>query len=124
MNKMFYCSTVWSNTSSANIKKLQLGQNCACRIITNIGKFFRISSGLRELNWLPVNDQLLLREAIMMHKCVNELAPHYLSELFSKHSDIHQRDTRSQKELQIYHCIKLLQVKGLSIIEALHSGTI
>ncbi|CAB4043056.1 Hypothetical predicted protein, partial [Paramuricea clavata] len=24
MNKMFYCSTVWSNTSSTNIKKLQL----------------------------------------------------------------------------------------------------
>ncbi|CAB4038293.1 Hypothetical predicted protein [Paramuricea clavata] len=56
MNKMFYCSTVWSNTSSTNIKKLQLVQNFACRIITNIGKFDHISPGLRELNWLPVKD--------------------------------------------------------------------
>ncbi|CAB4043026.1 Hypothetical predicted protein, partial [Paramuricea clavata] len=101
MNKMFYCSTVWSNTSSTNIKKLQLVQNFACRIITNIGKFDHISPGLRELNWLPVKEQLLLREAIMMYKCVNELAPHYLSDLFTKRSDIHQRDTRSHDSLQI-----------------------
>ncbi|CAB4007162.1 Hypothetical predicted protein [Paramuricea clavata] len=101
MNKMFYCSTVWSNTSSTNIKKLQLVQNFACRIITNIGKFDHISPGLRELNWLLVKEQLLLREAIMMYKCVNELAPHYLSDLFTKRSDIHQRDTRSHDSLQI-----------------------
>ena len=101
MNKMFYCSTVWSNTSSTNIKKLQLVQNFACRIITNTGKFDHISPGLRELNWLPVKEQLLLREAIMMYKCVNELAPHYLSDLFTKRSDIHQRDTRSHDLLQI-----------------------
>ncbi|CAB4018297.1 Hypothetical predicted protein, partial [Paramuricea clavata] len=101
MNKMFYCSTVWSNTSSTNIKKLQLVQNFACRIITNIGKFDHISPGLRELNWLPVKEQLLLREAIMMYKCVNELVPHYLSDLFTKRSDIHQRDTRSHDSLQI-----------------------
>ncbi|CAB3979720.1 Hypothetical predicted protein [Paramuricea clavata] len=101
MNKMVYCSTVWSNTSSTNIKKLQLVQNFACRIITNIGKFDHISPGLRELNWLPVKEQLLLREAIMMYKCVNELAPHYLSDLFTKRSDIHQRDTRSHDSLQI-----------------------
>ena len=43
MNKMFYCSTVGSNTTSTNIKKIQLVQNFACRIITNIGKFDHIS---------------------------------------------------------------------------------
>ena len=101
MNKMYYCSTVWSNTTSTNIKKLQLVQNFACRIITNIGKFDHISPGLRELNWLPVKEQLLLREAIMMYKCVNNLAPQYLRELFTKRSDIHQRSTRSLGLLQI-----------------------
>ena len=32
MGKLYYCSTVWSNTSSTNIKKLQTVQNFACRI--------------------------------------------------------------------------------------------
>ena len=30
-SKMLYCSTEWSNTSTTNIKKLQLVQNFACR---------------------------------------------------------------------------------------------
>ena len=30
-SKMLYCSTEWSNTSTTNIKKLQLMQNFACR---------------------------------------------------------------------------------------------
>ena len=37
-----------------------------------------------------------------MYKCVNELAPNYLSDLFTKRTDIHQRDTRTSSEsLQI-----------------------
>ena len=77
-------------------------QNFACRIITNIVKFDHISPGLRELNWLPVMEQLFFREAIMMYKCVNELSPNYLSDLFIKRTDIHQRDTRTSNEsLQI-----------------------
>ena len=38
-SKIFYCSTVWSNTLSCNIKKLQLIQNFASRIITGVTKF-------------------------------------------------------------------------------------
>ena len=34
LSKLFYCSTVWSNTTATNIKKLQAVQNFACRIIT------------------------------------------------------------------------------------------
>ena len=40
-SKMFYCSSVWSNTSKNNIKKLQLIQNFACRIITGSQKYDR-----------------------------------------------------------------------------------
>ncbi|CAB4038118.1 Hypothetical predicted protein, partial [Paramuricea clavata] len=34
INKLLYCSTVWSNTSSNNINKLQSVQNFACRVIS------------------------------------------------------------------------------------------
>lgn len=99
MNNMFYCSTVWSNTSSTKIKKLQLVQNFASRLITNTGKFYHVTPGPRELNWLPVKEQLFLKEAIMMYKCVYDLAPRYLCDLFIKRSDNHPQDTRS-KDLQ------------------------
>ena len=42
-SKMLYCSTVWSNTSTTNIKKLQLVQNFACKIVTKTRKFDHVT---------------------------------------------------------------------------------
>ena len=61
LTKLFYCSTVWSNTTATNIKKLQAVQNFACRIITKTKKFEHITPALREIKWLPVNGHLLYR---------------------------------------------------------------
>ena len=65
VSKMFYCSSVWANTSSCNIKKLQLIQNFASRTITEAAKF-DVTPLLRQLNWLSVKQQLYLR-------CCNDL---------------------------------------------------
>ena len=61
--KMFYCSTVWWNTSTSNLKKLQSIQNFASKIITGSRKFYHATPLLRQLNWLPVKQQLYLRVA-------------------------------------------------------------
>ena len=58
INKLTYGSTIWSNTSAKNIKKLQTVQNFAARIITKVRKFDHITPSLQELNWLPI--ELLL----------------------------------------------------------------
>ena len=42
-SKLFYCSTVWSNTSKSNIEKLQLVQNFAARIVLGLRKYDHIS---------------------------------------------------------------------------------
>lgn len=39
-SKMTYCSTVWSNSAASNIKKLQLVQNFACKIVTGSRKYY------------------------------------------------------------------------------------
>jgi hypothetical protein len=54
INKLTYGSTIWSNTSAKNIKKLQTVQNFAARIITKVRKFDHITPSLQELNWLPI----------------------------------------------------------------------
>ena len=38
-SRLFYCSSVWSNTSATNIYKLQLVQNFAARIILGLRRF-------------------------------------------------------------------------------------
>jgi hypothetical protein len=101
INKLLYCSSAWSNTSAKNINKLQLVQNFACRIVTNSKKFEHISPKLQELNWLPVKEHLLFRDAVLMYKCINNLDPPYLCNKFSKRSNLHECNTRNRELLQI-----------------------
>ena len=63
-SKLFYCCTVWSNTSDKNLRKLQHVQNFAARIVRGKRKFDHITSVLRDLSWLSVRQQLYLRDAV------------------------------------------------------------
>ena len=92
-SKMFYCSTVWSNTSASNVKKLQLLEKIRAQIITNSRKYDHITTGviplLLQLNWLPVEQLLYLRGSVMAYKCVKNLASTYLCNKFRKRSPVH-----------------------------------
>ena len=90
-SKLFYCSTVLSNTSKHNVNKLQLVQNFATHVALDLKKFDHISQAIKSLNWLPVNDRIYLNEAVMMYKCINKLVPDYLFEKFTLRSQISQQ---------------------------------
>ena len=76
-SRLFYCSSVWSNTSATNIHKLQLVQNFAARIILGLRKYDHISAGLRSFRWLNVKQRLKVNDAVMMHKCLKGSSPNY-----------------------------------------------
>ena len=115
---LYYCSNVWSNTSRFNIKKLQLIQKFACRIVCGIRKFDHVTPALKELKWLPVASELYLRNDILAFKCMTGCAPDYLFEQFVNRGDISQRTTRSSQKLNIpLFTVKVPLAKGLSIIE-------
>ena len=69
LSKLYYCSTAWANTSDLNLKKLQLVQKFAARIITGARKFDHITPYLQQLGWLPVKDHIRYRGLIVMFKC-------------------------------------------------------
>jgi hypothetical protein len=64
-SKMYYCSSVWANTTANNIRRLQAVQNFAVRIITKSRKFDHITPLLTELHWIPVKLYLLYRDAVL-----------------------------------------------------------
>lgn len=64
LSKLFYCSSVWSGTAANNIKKLQLVQNFAARIITITYKYDHITLVLKGLKWFPVDRNLEFRGTI------------------------------------------------------------
>ena len=53
-----YHSSVWSNTSTHNVQKLQLIQNFAAWIIAGARKFEHITPSLKNLGWLHIKTQL------------------------------------------------------------------
>ncbi len=57
-SKLYYCSSLWSNTSSSNLSRLQGIQNFAARVVSNRGKFDQITPILKELRWFPVKSHL------------------------------------------------------------------
>ena len=101
LNKLFYCSSVWGNTSQQNIKKLQSVQNFAARIISGTHKFDHITPVLNQLQCLPVKHQIRFRDNLLAFKCLNRLAPDYLCEKFYFRSKVHNRNTRNCNQLNI-----------------------
>lgn len=105
-SKLFYCLTVWGNTSKSNIKKLQMVQNLSGKIVLGLTKFEHISQGLKSLRWLSIEDKLRLNTAAMLHKCLHHRVPIYLKDKFVYRSQVHNRQLRSvdNNDLNLPHC--------------------
>ena len=105
-SKLFYCSTVWGNTSKSNIKKLQLVQNFAGKIVLGLKKFDHISQGLKSLGWLSIEDKLRLNTAVIVHKCLHHRLPINLKDKFVYRSQVHNRQLRSvdNSDPNLPHC--------------------
>ena len=99
--KLYYCSSVWSNTSASNIRKLQGVQNFAARIVSGTRKFDHVSPALKDLRWIPVKSHLYLRDAILAFKSMTGQVPNYLSSNFISRGNISGRTTRSSSQLNI-----------------------
>ena len=75
-----------------------------CRIVLGLKKYDHITEGLKSLNWLNVNDRLLVNDLLMVHKCIHDLIPSYLTGKFIQRSKIHGRNTRGSGELDLPIC--------------------
>ena len=101
-SRLFYCSSVWSNTAKTNVNKLQLVQNFAARIVVNKRKYDHVTPILKSLNWLPVKDQLYFRDAVLAFKCMSGLAPGYLSDKLITRSNVsNQKNQKFTDDINI-----------------------
>ena len=81
-SKLYHCSSMWSNTSASNIRKLQGVQNFAARIVSETRKFDHVSPALKDLRWIPVKSHLYLRDNILAFKSMTGQVPNNLSSNF------------------------------------------
>ena len=103
-SKLLYCSSVWTNTTKKNIELLQTVQNFAARIVSGTRKFDHVTPILKQLQWLPIVKQLEVRDATMVFKCLNGLAPPYLCQKFKTRLEVHNCNIRNRDRLHIPLC--------------------
>ena len=73
---LFYRWSVWSNTATTHLLKLQAQQNFAALIISDTRKFDNVTPILKDLRRrLPVKSQLCYCDAVLSFKCVWSNAP-------------------------------------------------
>ena len=63
------------------IRKLQLIQNNAARLVTRTKKEDNITCRLEELHWLPISFRIDYKVLLLCYKSLNELAPSYMSDM-------------------------------------------
>ena len=76
-----------------SLQRLQMIQNTAARIVCRMSKYDHISPLLYQLHWLSVKYQIQYKILLLVYKCLNNLAPGYLSSLLTRYQP--ERSLRS-----------------------------
>ena len=90
-----YCCSVWGCAGSTDINQLQKLQNRAARIITNSSFDTPSRPLIAELGWQTIEELIGSESKTMVFKALNDLAPQYLCNLFTKNSACSSRSLRN-----------------------------
>ena len=98
-----YCNTVWGNCCKKYQIILQRLQNRCARIVTGNYDFtVHSSSLLRILGWQSLETRRSIHLSSLMFKCINGMAPQYLSTKFHFAHEVHNRNTRNSVMKNLY----------------------
>ena len=70
-----YCNNTFAGVSGQLLRKLQVIQNAAARLVTGARKCERMTPVLRELHWLPIRRRIIFKTAVLAYKCQHGAAP-------------------------------------------------
>ena len=74
-----YSNSVLCRLPKKSIMRLQRIQNWAAKVVLQRDKFSSSAEALNILHWLPVKDRIEYKILCIIYKCLNNLAPSYLS---------------------------------------------
>lgn len=79
--KLDYCNSLYVGLDHSSLRRLQLVQNAAARLLTGTKKRKHITPVLASLHWLPIRFRIDFKVLLIVFKILTGLAPLYLKEL-------------------------------------------
>jgi len=85
------------------LDRLQAVQNAAVRLIAGARKFYHVTPLLRERHWLPVQQRITFKMAVMTYKCVHGKTTDYLADYIRPPSSTTANlDLRSTSSVRLF----------------------
>ena len=84
-SQLDYCNALYFGLETSQLRRLQLVQNAAARLLTSTKKREHISPVLASLHWLPIRYRIDFKLLLTVYKALHGLAPPYLSDLLLPH---------------------------------------
>ena len=76
-----YSNSILSGLPNKSILKLQRIQNWAAKVVLYRDKYSSSTNALITLHWLPIKERIDFKILCLIFKCINNMAPAYLSSL-------------------------------------------
>ena len=79
--RLDYCNALLAGIADTQVKRLQSVQNAAARLVSGARRRDHITPVLCSLHWLPVRRRIFFKTAVLVWKCIHDVAPAYLQEV-------------------------------------------
>ena len=89
-----YCSTVWSSASSGELRKLQVVQNRAARLVLGCPLRANVSGMHTILHWLSVESRLSFNTLVLFKTVMISKTPGFINSQIVFSNTVHGHNTR------------------------------
>lgn len=102
LSHLEYCPIIWSSASEKHLKKLQIVQNRAARLVLHYQFQASVADMHRKLSWLLVKDKLHLRVLVYFYKVIKYHTPCFFFEKLVYVGFRHDHKTRQVSKSQLF----------------------
>ena len=91
LSKLDYCNSVMVGLPKTLTRRLQSIDNAAAKLVMRKHKYDHITPILSELHWLGIERRIEFKVALLVFKCLKEMAPPYLASKVTRLRDLPSR---------------------------------